>query len=102
MNNKVLIIAEAGVNHNGDLNKAIELIDAAANAKADYVKFQTFKADKIVNTTAKKASYQIKNMNNDEHTQYDMLKKLEMGLDWYPILIERCKEKKNQIFINRF
>lgn len=91
--NNVLIIAEAGVNHNGELQKAIELIDAAAHAKADYVKFQTFKAEKIVNPTAKKAQYQVTNMQGEGDTQFEMLKKLEMGDDWYPILIQRCQEK---------
>ena len=90
---KTLIIAEAGVNHNGDLEKAIALIDAAAYAGADYVKFQTFKAEKIVNPTAPKADYQKKNLKGDEETQFVMLKKLEMGTDWYSILIQRCREK---------
>ena len=91
--NKVLIIAEAGVNHNGTLQKALELIDAAAVAGADYVKFQTFKADKIVNRTAQKADYQKKNMQGESDTQYEMLKKLEMGDEWYAVLINRCNEK---------
>ena len=60
---KVIIIAEAGVNHNGSLDLAKKLIDVASEAKADYVKFQTFKADKIVSRKAKKADYQIKNIN---------------------------------------
>ena len=89
----VIIIAEAGVNHNGDLEKALELIDYAAAADADYVKFQTFKADKLVNTKARKADYQIKNMQGESDTQYEMLKKLEMGDDWYSVLMDRCKEK---------
>ncbi len=93
MRKKVIIIAEAGVNHNGDLQKALALIDAAADAGADYVKFQTFKAEKIVNPSAKKADYQKSNMPDDKDTQFGMLKKLEMGEDWYPILIDRCKEK---------
>ncbi len=91
--NKVLIIAEAGVNHNGDLDKAIQLIDMAAMSGADYVKFQTFKAEKIVNKNVQKAEYQKKNMLGESDSQFDMLKKLEMGLDWYPILIDRCNEK---------
>lgn len=94
MRKPVIIIAEAGVNHNGDLEKAIALIDAAAEAKADYVKFQTFKAEKLVNSSAKKAEYQLKNMNESkDDTQYEMLKKLEMRLEWYSTLINRCKEK---------
>lgn len=94
MNHKhVMVIAEAGVNHNGDLNKALELIDVAAEAGADYVKFQTFKAEKIVNPTAQKAAYQKNNMKEEEDTQFGMLKKLEMGEAWYPVLIERCHKK---------
>lgn len=89
----VVIIAEAGVNHNGDLEKALKLIDVAADAGADYVKFQTFKAEKIVNPLAKKAAYQIQNTKGESDTQFEMLKKLEVGLDWYPILIKRCKER---------
>ena len=90
---QVIIIAEAGVNHNGDLQKAIELIDVAASAGANYVKFQSFKAEKLVNTSAQKADYQKNNMLGDEDTQFRMLKKLEMGEDWYPVLIERCQDK---------
>jgi N,N'-diacetyllegionaminate synthase len=91
--NRVMIIAEAGVNHNGELDKALALVDFAAAAGADFVKFQTFKAEKLVNRQAKKAEYQIKNMNGESDTQFEMLKKLEMGDDWYPILIARCQEK---------
>lgn len=90
---QVIIIAEAGVNHNGDLRKALELIDVAASAGANYVKFQSFKAEKLVNPSAQKADYQKINMLGDEDTQYGMLKKLEMGEEWYPILIQRCQEK---------
>jgi N-acetylneuraminate synthase/N,N'-diacetyllegionaminate synthase len=88
-----MIIAEAGVNHNGELDKALALIDFAAVAGADYVKFQTFKAEKLVNRQAKKAEYQIKNMNGESDTQFEMLKKLEVSEAWYPILIARCQEK---------
>jgi N-acetylneuraminate synthase/N,N'-diacetyllegionaminate synthase len=90
---KVIIIAEAGVNHNGDLQNALALIDAAAVAGTDYVKFQTFKAEKTVNPNAKKADYQKNNMKGEEDTQFGMLKKLEIAEDWYPVLIERCQEK---------
>jgi N-acetylneuraminate synthase/N,N'-diacetyllegionaminate synthase len=75
---KVVIIAEAGVNHNGDIQKAEALINVAAEAGADYVKFQTFKADKLVSKEAPKASYQQKNTDGDT-TQYSMLKKLELS-----------------------
>lgn len=83
MKNKVLIIAEAGVNHNGSLEVAIKLISAAAAAGADYVKFQTFKADKLVDKKARKADYQVLNTANNNDSQYDMLKKLEMPEDWH-------------------
>jgi N,N'-diacetyllegionaminate synthase len=76
---RVTIIAEAGVNHNGEIEKAKQLIDAAAAAGADYVKFQTFKADKLVSTEAKKAAYQAKNINDGDDSQYGMLKKLELS-----------------------
>lgn len=79
MRQHVIIIAEAGVNHNGDLNLAKKLIEAAANAQADYVKFQTFKANKIVSKTAKKAVFQDSNINDRDDSQYAMLKKLELS-----------------------
>ncbi len=90
--NKVIIIAEAGVNHNGDLQNAIKLIEIAADAGADYVKFQTFKADKIVSRLAKKAQYQIDNINDGDDSQYQMLKKLEMPSEWYPILLAKSAQ----------
>lgn len=96
---KTVIIAEAGVNHNGDLERAKELIKVAANAGADFVKFQTFKADKIVSKEAKKASYQNKNINDGDDSQYNMLKKLEMPDEWYPELLALCK-KENIKFLS--
>jgi N-acetylneuraminate synthase/N,N'-diacetyllegionaminate synthase len=82
--NNVIIIAEAGVNHNGNYERALELIDKAAEAGADYVKFQTFKAEKIVNKSVIKAEYQINNMAEDtDNSQYNMLKKLEMPEQWH-------------------
>lgn len=80
---KTIIIAEAGVNHNGDLELAKQLIKVAADAKADYVKFQTFKADKIVSKESKKADYQINNMKDGDDSQYQMLKKLELPELWH-------------------
>ena len=77
MNSKVFVIAEAGVNHNGDLDIAKQLIDAASEAGADAVKFQTYKTEQLVCKTAKKAEYQLKTTEKSE-TQYDMLKKLEL------------------------
>jgi len=92
MNNKVIIIAEAGVNHNGDYDNAKKLIQAASNAGADYVKFQTFKADKLVSKDAKKADYQIANSRQDGDSQYEMLKKLEMTETWHYELIKYANE----------
>jgi N,N'-diacetyllegionaminate synthase len=88
---RTLIIAEAGVNHNGDINIAKKLVDAAADAGVDYVKFQTFKADKLVNKDAKQADYQIENTGVVE-SQYQMLKRLELT-DENHILIDYCDKK---------
>ena len=73
------IIAEAGVNHNGDMELARRLIDAAADAGADAVKFQTFRADALVTPTAAKAAYQIKNTGAAE-SQHAMLRRLELSI----------------------
>jgi N-acetylneuraminate synthase/N,N'-diacetyllegionaminate synthase len=89
---KVIIIAEAGVNHNGDFENAKKLILTAANAGADYVKFQTFKADKLVSKDALKAEYQKVNLKEDADTQYEMLKKLEMSEQWHYELIKYANE----------
>jgi len=76
----VYIIAEAGVNHNGDINLAKKLVDLAKKAGCDCVKFQTFSADKIVTKEAKKAEYQVENTKNND-SQYEMLKKLELSYE---------------------
>jgi len=90
---KVTVIAEAGVNHNGDLNIAFELIKAAANAGADVIKFQTFNADEIVTNYSKKANYQIKNnLAEANETQKEMLTKLELSENDHQLLIQRCKQ----------
>lgn len=86
----VFIIAEAGVNHNGDLELAKQLISKAKECGADCIKFQTFRADKIVTPDAPKAKYQQVNTGVVE-SQFDMLKKLEMPSSWYPVLIEECR-----------
>ena len=80
---KTLIIAEAGVNHNGDFEIAKQLIKVAAEAGADVVKFQTFSAEKLVSESAKLAEYQRENSKTGESNQYEMLKKLELPLDWH-------------------
>jgi N,N'-diacetyllegionaminate synthase len=92
MNKKVVIIAEAGVNHNGSFDNAKKLILAASNAGADYVKFQTFKAVKLVSKEAQKAEYQKVNLNEEGNTQYEMLKKLEMSEDWHYELIKYAND----------
>ena len=99
---KTLIIAEAGVNHNGDINNAIKLIDIAVEAGVDFIKFQTFKAEKLVSKNAKKAEYQIQNMNGEEDSQYAMLKKLELSLQDHETLINYCKKKGIQFFSTAF
>lgn len=86
------IIAEAGVNHNGSIELAKQLIEEAAKAGADFVKFQTFKADLLVSKTAKKAEYQQKNINDGNDTQYAMLKKLELNEETHHELINHCKQ----------
>jgi len=92
MTNKVIIIAEAGVNHNGDIQQAKRLIDVAAAASVDYVKFQTFKADHVVTKSAGRAEYQEKNTKNKD-SQYEMLKKLELSQEDHAELISYCEEK---------
>lgn len=99
---KVIIIAEAGVNHNGDLNKAFQLIDAAVQADVDYVKFQTFKADKLVSKLARKADYQIQNTADGDDSQFDMLKKLELSHHDHEKLIAYCKHKNINFFSTAF
>ncbi len=89
--NKTLIIAEAGVNHNGSIDMAKQLIDAAAVAGVDYVKFQTFKAEKLVTKEAKQAEYQQRNA--ADSSQYAMLKKLELTPREHEELIAYCKGK---------
>ena len=98
---KTLIIAEAGVNHNGDMELAKQLIDVAAEAQVDYVKFQTFKADKLVTKTAKRAEYQDKNT-ADGDSQYEMLKKLELSDEDHALLFSYCKKKGIQFLSTGF
>lgn len=90
---KVVIIAEAGVNHNGSLSIAKKLIDVAVDAGVDYVKFQTFKAEKLVSKSAQKASYQKENLGDGDDSQLNMLKKLELTENMHQELIAYCKNK---------
>ncbi|HCR3335944.1 TPA: N-acetylneuraminate synthase [Morganella morganii] len=89
MKNNVFIIAEAGVNHNGDIHLAKELIEAAASTGVDAVKFQTWKTELIVTENAKMAQYQIDNI-GQEKSQFSMLKKLELSYDNFLELKEYC------------
>lgn len=91
--NKVFIIAEAGVNHNGSLELAKKLVDAAADAGADAVKFQTFKANNLVSKSAQKAYYQKQTSAADE-TQHAMLSKLELDDAAHQAIIQQCKYRK--------
>ena len=100
--NKVVIIAEAGVNHNGDINVAKKLIDAAVDAGVDYVKFQTFKADSLVSKSAKKAEYQSVNINDGDDSQYAMLKNLELSHEDHLQLMTYCSEKNIKFFSTAF
>lgn len=90
---KVFIIAEAGVNHNGQPESAKKLIDAAADAGADAVKFQTFKAESLVSRNAPKAAYQVR-ATGKRASQYEMLKSLELDKRAHKELLAYCKKKK--------
>ena len=97
-NKPIFIYAEAGVNHNGDFQQALKLIDAAADAGADGVKFQTFRAEQVVTVKGKIAAYQEKNLGVSE-SQLAMLRKLELNESWYPKLIAHAK-KRGIIFLS--
>ncbi len=88
-----IIIAEAGVNHNGSIEIAKKLIDAGAAAGVDYVKFQTFKSEKVISKNAKKADYQIANTADNVESQLEMVKKYELDKDTHLELIDYCNLK---------
>ncbi|HHE04901.1 MAG TPA: N-acetylneuraminate synthase [candidate division WOR-3 bacterium] len=95
---RVFIIAEAGVNHNGDIRLAYKLVDAAKEAGADAVKFQTFKAENVVSKIAEKAEYQRETTNSEE-SQYEMIKKLELSFEDFVKIKDYC-DKKGIIFLS--
>ncbi len=96
--NKVFIIAEAGVNHNGSVEIAKKLINSAVDAGVDAVKFQTFKAKNLLSKSASKAEYQRKTTKSDE-SQFEMIKKLELNIEDHNELIRHCN-KNNIIFLS--
>ena len=99
---QVVIIAEAGVNHNGSMDNAFRLIDAAVEAGADYIKFQTFKAENLVSSSAPKAIYQQRNAKDENESQLQMLKRLELSYDQHEELLDYCKKRHIQFFSTAF
>lgn len=97
----VIIIAEAGVNHNGDIDMAKRLIDVAAEAGADYVKFQTFSAERLTTRDAAKAEYQKRN-DGEADSQFDMLKRLELSEAMHHELMTHCASRKIRFFSTGF
>ncbi len=92
-NHPCFVIAEAGVNHNGDINIAKQLIDVAVKARVDAVKFQTFTAEKVVSLTAPKAEYQLRTTDETE-SQYAMLKRLELSIQMHKQLFAYCEDRE--------
>ncbi|MDD6924898.1 MAG: N-acetylneuraminate synthase family protein, partial [Campylobacteraceae bacterium] len=99
---KVFIIAEAGVNHNGDINIAKRLIETAAKAGADAVKFQSFKAELVISKNAKKAEYQVQNTGDESESQLEMVKKLELDEKAHDELIAYAKSKNIEFLSTPF
>lgn len=97
-----LIIAEAGVNHNGSIELAKKLVDEAVSAGVDIIKFQTFKSEKLVSKSARQAEYQQRNIGKKDEGQLAMLKKLELSEDDHYDLINYCKERNIQFFSTAF
>ncbi|MDY6994262.1 MAG: N-acetylneuraminate synthase [Pseudomonadota bacterium] len=93
LDDQILLIAEAGVNHNGKIELARRLVDVAAEAGADYIKFQTFKADRLVSKEALKASYQEINTSGGDETQFSMLEKLEIDEEFHKEIMAYCEDK---------
>ncbi|WP_102273799.1 N-acetylneuraminate synthase [Cytobacillus massiliigabonensis] len=101
MNKQTYIIAEAGVNHNGSLELAFALVDAAVKAGANAVKFQTFKTENLVTKKAKQAAYQVNNI-GEETSQFAMLKKLELSYEEFMQLKSYCDAKKIEFLSTPF
>ena len=99
--NKVIVIAEAGVNHNGDIKLAKKLVDVAKNSGADYIKFQAFSARELVTLKSKLAKYQQKNL-REKIRQFDLLKKLELKKNDYVNIINYCKKKEIKYLFSVF
>lgn len=102
MTNHTLIIAEAGVNHNGSIELAKRLVEKAKEAGVDYIKFQTFKASKLVTKAARQAEYQQKNIGKEGDSQYQMLKKLELSPEEHEVLIDYCHQLGIKFFSTAF
>lgn len=103
MNTKhTLIIAEAGVNHNGSIELAKQLVEKAKEAGVDYIKFQTFKASKLVTKAARQAEYQQRNIGGQESSQFQMLKKLELTPEEHEVLIDYCHQLGIKFFSTAF
>ena len=98
---KTIVIAEAGVNHNGNIKLAKKLIDVASKAGADYVKFQTFDVDQLILKNTKTASYQKRNLKNDI-SQYKMLKKYQLTDNNHKELLKYSKKKKIKFLSTAF
>ena len=98
---RTLIIAEAGVNHNGDLDKACKLVEVAAEAGADWVKFQTYRSSNVVTRKAKKADYQTQTTVASE-TQFEMISRLELSIDDHRALMKVCKANSIKFFSSGF
>ena len=97
-----IIIAEAGVNHNGSIEMAKQLVDKAVEAGVGYIKFQTFKAANLVTKSACQAEYQKKNIGGSDDSQYKMLKKLELSPNDHEILVNYCRERNIKFFSTAF
>lgn len=99
---RVLIIAEAGVNHNGSIELAKQLVDKAAEAGVDIIKFQTFKSEKLVSKRARQAEYQQRNIGKEDEGQLAMLKRLELSHSDHETLISYCQKKGVRFFSTAF